>query len=101
MLKLRLSRTGKKAQPSFRILVQEHTSAVKGKYLEAIGYYKSATKPKEFKVDMERVKHWLSVGAQPSDTLAVLLKREGLEGMDKFIAPRTKKSPKKKAEKAA
>ena len=101
MLKLRLSRTGKKAQPSFRILVQEHTSAVKGKYIEALGFYKSATKPKEFKVDMERVKHWLSVGAQPSDTLAVLLKKEGLEGMEKFIAVRNHQRKTKKPEKAA
>ncbi|MBD3330863.1 30S ribosomal protein S16 [Candidatus Peregrinibacteria bacterium] len=97
MLKIRLSRTGKKSQPSFRVLVQEHSAAVKGgKVVENLGYYKHAADPKEFKVDLDRVKYWLSVGAQPSDTVAVLLKSEGVDGMDKFIAPRDKQRKKKK-----
>lgn len=96
MLKIRLSRTGKKRQPSFRIVVQEHSSAVKGKAIEAIGHYRPALKPKEFKVEADRVKHWLSVGAQPSDTVASLLKRNGFTDMEKYLAPRNKKSKKKK-----
>lgn len=95
MLKLRLSRTGKNRQPSFRVLLQEHTSPVKGKFIEEMGYYKPASKPKEFKVNIERVKHWIKLGAQPSDTLAVLLKKEGLENMDQYIAPRNKQHKKK------
>lgn len=98
MLKIRLSRTGKKSQPSFRIVVQEHTAAVKGKFIEALGYYRPATKNKDFKVNFERVKHWFSMGAKPSDTLAVLLKKSGYEGMEKYIAPRDKKRKKKKSE---
>lgn len=60
-----------------------------------MGYYKPAAKPKEFKVNLERVKYWLKFGAQVSDTLAVLLKKEGVENMDQFIAPRNKQHKKK------
>lgn len=97
MLKIRLSRTGKKSQPSYRVVVQEKARAVKGKFIEALGYYRPAEDPKVLKVDVERVKHWISVGAQPSDTVASLLKRhENLDGMDKFLEPRNKKAKKKK-----
>ena len=96
MLKIRLSRTGKTKQPSFRIIIQEHTSSVKGKFLEEVGYYRPAANPKEVKIDLARVKHWMSVGAQPSDIVAVLLKKQGVENMDVYIAPRNKKHAKKK-----
>lgn len=101
MLKIRLSRTGKNRQPSFRVIVQEHTSAVKGKFIEVLGYYRPAANPKEFKVDLDKIKYWISVGAQPSDSLAVLLKKEGLEGLDKYIAPRNKKRKKTKEDQVA
>ena len=100
MLKIRLSRTGKNRQPSFRVILQERTAAIKGKFIEELGYYKPANKPKEIKLNLERIKHWLSVGAQPSDTLAVLLKHEGVENMDQFIEPRNRHR-KKKGEQAA
>ncbi len=98
MLKIRFSRTGKSAQPSFRIVVQEHTSPVAGKFIETMGFYKPASKDKECKINIERVKYWLSVGAKPSDPLAVLLKHEGLEGMEKYMEPRNRKRTKKKAQ---
>jgi small subunit ribosomal protein S16 len=104
LLKIRLNRTGKKGQPSFRVVVQEHTASVGGKFLEEVGYYRPATKNKEHKFDVERIKHWISMGAQPSDTVAVLLKKEGMSDMDKYIAPRThhkKKKSEAKAEAAA
>lgn len=100
MLKIRLSRTGKKAQPSFRIVVQEHTASAKGKFLEALGFYRPASNPKEFKVEMERVKYWISKGAQPSPTMANLLKKNGMEGMDKYFTAPNKKGKKKKEEAA-
>jgi small subunit ribosomal protein S16 len=96
LLKIRLSRIGKKRQPSFRLVVQEHSNAVKGKFIEKLGTYRPTVSPKEFIVDAERVKYWLSQGAQPSDSVAVLLKNEGLEKMEKYIAPRDKKKKKKK-----
>ena len=91
MLNIRLSRVGKNRQPSFRVVVQEHTRSVKGKFIEALGYYRPAINPKEFKVNIDRIKYWLSVGAQPSDSMAVLLKKEGVENLDRYIAPRNRK----------
>ena len=96
MLKIRLSRAGKKKQPSFRVVVQEHSSPVKGKFVEELGFYLPTANPKEFKIDLERAKYWISVGAQPSDSVAVLLKKDGLDGMEKFIEPRNKKRKPKK-----
>lgn len=95
MLTLRLQRTGKTGQPNFRVVLQDHKSAVKGKALEILGHYQPALNPKVFKVDVERVKHWISVGAKPSDTVAVLLKGQGMEGMEKYMEPRDKKRKKK------
>lgn len=96
MLKIRLSRVGKKNQPSFRVIVQEHTSAVKGKFIEELGYYRPATKDKELVLKLDRIKHWIGNGAQPSDSLAVLLKKQGVSGMEKFIAPRNRQKKSKK-----
>jgi small subunit ribosomal protein S16 len=97
LLKIRLSRQGKKSQPSYRIIVQEHSAAVKGgKRVEELGFYNPTANPKELKVDLERVKYWLSVGAQPTDTMAAMLKREGMEGMEKYMEPRNKQRKKKK-----
>mgnify|MGYP003996267015 FL=1 len=90
-----MQRGGKKGQPNFRIVLQEHTDAVKREAIEVLGYYKPALDPKVLKVDLERVKYWISKGAQPSDPLAALLKKEGLEGMDKYMEPRDKKKKKK------
>lgn len=101
MLNIRLSRVGKNRQPSFRVIVQQHTAAVKGKFIEALGYYRPAVNPKEFKINVDRIKHWLSVGAQPSDSMAVLLKKEGLTGLDRYISPRDKKRKSKSEEKSA
>lgn len=101
MLKIRLSRIGKRVQPSFRIIVQEHTASPKGKFIDVLGYYRPTQNPKEFKVDQEKVKEWIVKGAQPSDALAVLLKNEGMSGMDKYIEPRNKKRKGKKAQEEA
>jgi small subunit ribosomal protein S16 len=97
LLKIRLSRTGKTKQPSFSIIVQEHSAGVKsGKVVEKVGHYVAVKNPKEFKADAERIKYWISKGAQPSDSLAVILKREGYSDMDKYIASRNKKRKSKK-----
>lgn len=94
MLRIRLSRTGRKNQPKFRIVVIEHSRSVKGKALEIVGYY-IPTENKEFVFDAERINYWISKGAKPSDAVASLLKQYGVEGMEVYIAPRDKKRPKK------
>lgn len=100
MLRIRLTRTGKKKQPSYRIVVAEHSKAVKRQYLELLGQYIPATKPKFFTINKDRVTYWLSKGAQPSDTMATLLKKEGFADMDKFIGNRELQRKKKKEAKA-
>lgn len=78
MLKLRLRRTGAKKRPSYRIVVAEHSSPRDGRFIEIVGHYNPLTEPATVKVDEERARHWLSVGAQPTETVAGLLKRAGV-----------------------
>lgn len=74
---------GRKGQPHYRILVAEHARAVQGKFIEAVGTYKPTSK--EFEALKDRIEYWISVGAQPSQTVARLLKKNGYADMDKFI----------------
>ena len=97
MLVLRLQRTGKRNDPTFRIVAAEKSSAVKGKCLEFIGHYLPTRNPVVFECNQDRISHWISKGAKPSDTLARLLTKEGMTGLEKFIETYTKKR-KSKAE---
>jgi len=75
MLVIRLFRVGKKNQPSFKIVITDKKKAsTKGRFVEEVGFYNPLTKEKILKV--ERIKYWLSVGAQPSDTVYNLLVSE-------------------------
>lgn len=100
MLRIRFSRTGKAGQPSFRIVVAPHTAPVKGRYIEMLGHYQPARKPKAITIQKDRVTYWISKGAIPSDSVAALLKKEGMENMDRYLEPRDKKRGKKGEEKA-
>ncbi len=71
MLIIRLSRVGRKNDPSFRIVLQEKHRAPTGKVIEFLGFYNSRLKQKSFKE--ERIKYWLGKGAQTSDTVHNLL----------------------------
>ena len=71
MLKIRLSRVGKKGQAYFRVIVTEHTKKPKGKYLELLGTYNPHEKV--LKVKKDRVDYWVSKGAQTSPTVNNLL----------------------------
>lgn len=100
MLRIRFSRTGKVGQPSFRIVVAPHTAPVKGRYIEMLGHYLPARKPKVISVNKERISYWISKGALPTDSVAALLKKEGMENMDRYLKPRNKKHTKKGKEEA-
>ena len=76
MLSIRFSRTGKKHQPYFRILVQEKLRDPQGKFVEIIGNYNPRTK--ELNIKEDRAKYWLGVGAKPSDTVHRLLAKKNL-----------------------
>lgn len=95
MLVIRLQRTGRKNLATYRIVVAEKARAVKGKFHEIVGHYLPAQKNPVFTVDTKRVEEWVSKGAVPSDTLARLLKREGVKNMDKFILRYTRQRNKK------
>ena len=71
MLKIRLSRIGKRGQAYFRVIVTEHTKKPKGEYLELLGTYNPHEKILNVKKD--RIEHWVSKGAQPSPTVNNLL----------------------------
>jgi len=71
MLKIRLTRRGKKNNAFFRIVVAEHTSPIKGGFLEVLGFLNPHTKEKSFKAD--RIAYWIGKGAQCSDTVHNLL----------------------------
>lgn len=77
-VKIRLRRTGKKKQASFRIVVADSRAARDGNFIENIGHYNPRTEPLEFAIDEERARYWLSKGAQPSDAVARLMDRVGL-----------------------
>jgi len=77
MLSIRFFRTGKKNQPSFRLVVTDKRNAPRGgRFLEMVGFYNPITKEKQIK--KERVQYWLGVGALPSDTVYNLLVKEGI-----------------------
>ncbi|WP_420644182.1 30S ribosomal protein S16 [Candidatus Leptofilum sp.] len=77
MLKIRLSRRGKKKQPSYRVVVADINAKRDGRIVERIGHYNPLTEPAEFTIKEDRALHWLSVGAQPTDAVRRLLDKQG------------------------
>lgn len=68
-------RTGKPKQPSYRIVVKEARSPRQGTFLELVGTFNPLTDPETVKLDAERVRYWLSVGATPTDTVRRLINK--------------------------
>lgn len=78
MVRIRLTRMGKKKKPFYRLVVADARAPRDGKFIEILGYYNPLTEPPEIKVDEERALLWLERGAQPSDTAKSLLSRVGI-----------------------
>jgi len=99
MLKIRMQRTGRINRPSYRVVVVEHTASPKvGKVVESVGNYDPATKKRE--LNAERITYWISVGAQPSDTMHNMLLSAGIISGKKInVLP--KKTVEKKEEPVA
>ena len=76
MLVIRMQRTGRKRQPSFRLIVQDKTRSPRSKAVEIVGFYNPRTKEKGF--NQERIAYWLGHGAQPTDTVNNLFVDAGL-----------------------
>ena len=88
MLRIRLRRTGKKKQPSYRVVVADSEAPRDGRFIENIGFYNPRTDPPTIEVKEDRALYWLSQGAQPSDAAARLLRKKGI--LDKSSAMRGK-----------
>ena len=82
MVRIRLRRIGLKKQPSYRIVVADQRTSRNGGFIENVGFHNPRTEPPTDNVDEGRVLYWLSVGAQPSDAVAYILKRVGT--LDRF-----------------
>lgn len=75
MVKIRLRRMGKTKQPSYRVVVADSRAPRDGRFIEVIGHYNPVRQPKILEIKQDRARYWLSVGAQPSDTVTYLLKK--------------------------
>lgn len=77
-VKIRLRRMGAKKAPFYRIVVADGRYPRDGRFIEEIGYYNPLTEPAQVKIDVDKAKQWLQNGAQPTDTVKALLKKNGV-----------------------
>lgn len=89
-----MKRMGNRHRPFYRIVVAKSTAARNGAFKELLGTYDPLTQPKQVRIDKERAMHWLMVGAQPTETVAYLLKTQGI--LEEFFAKRPKAKDKYK-----
>ena len=75
MLAIRMRRLGAKKRPFFRVVVTDSHTARDGRSIEVLGHYDPTSQPEAFKINRERLDHWVARGAQPSDTVRTLLGR--------------------------
>ena len=77
-VKIRLKRMGMKKMPFYRVVVADERAPRDGRFIEEIGYYDPMTENATIKIDADLAKKWLKNGAQPTDTVKVLLKKSGI-----------------------
>ena len=78
MLKIRLRRMGQIHAPYYRVIVADSRAPRNGKFIEEIGTYNPCVEPSEIKIDADKAKQWISNGAQPTESVAKLLERAGI-----------------------
>ncbi len=78
-VRLRLTRIGGKKDPIWRVVVADQRSPRDGRVLEIVGQYNAQTNPSTIKVDEERIREWLSRGAQPTASVKKILRTQGIE----------------------
>ena len=83
MVRLRLTRMGRRKRPFYRIVAADSRARRDGRHIEILGYYNPMTDPATIKLDLERVDYWVGVGASPSETVVNLIDkaRKGGEGI--------------------
>ena len=79
MVRLRLRRIGAKKQPSYRVVAADREASRDGRFLEILGHYNPRTEPSTISLQEDRIFYWLSVGAQPSESVARLFKQMGTD----------------------
>lgn len=77
-VKIRLRRIGAKKAPFYRVVVADSRYPRDGRFIEEIGYYDPTKEPADVKIDAEKAKKWIGNGAQPTDTVKALLKKNGV-----------------------
>ena len=77
-VKIRLRRTGRKKQPTYRIVIADSRSPRDGKFIEVIGQYAPRSGEQALNLKNDRVNYWLDSGAQPTDTVRSLLRKAGV-----------------------
>lgn len=77
-VKIRLRRIGAKKAPFYRVIIADERSPRNGRFIEEIGTYNPMTNPAEVKIDAEKAKQWMANGAQPTETVKALLKKNGI-----------------------
>ncbi|MBR4500837.1 MAG: 30S ribosomal protein S16 [Clostridia bacterium] len=77
MVKIRLKRMGMKKKPFYRVVVADIRSPRDGRFIEEIGYYDPMKQPAEIKIDNAKAVEWMKNGAQPTETVRILLKKSG------------------------
>ena len=82
MVRMRLRRMGAKNNPTYRIVIADQNSPRDGAFIETIGHYLPTRQPAIIEMDVDRARLWLSRGAQPSETVASMLRRRGIIGKD-------------------
>lgn len=85
MLRIRLTRVGKKNSPAYRVVVADQRKAVKRKFIEILGHYNPIMNPKQLVIDKERALFWMGLGAQPTNTVNNLMVDLGVLAKDKKI----------------
>ena len=77
-VKMRLRRLGAKKAPFYRVIVADSRSPRDGRFIEELGYYNPLTTPADVKIDADKAKQWIANGAQPTETVKALLKKNGI-----------------------
>jgi small subunit ribosomal protein S16 len=78
LVKIRLKRMGAKTRPFYRVVIADARSPRDGRFIETVGTYDPRKNPSEVTLKEERIRHWLNNGAQPTDTVRSILKKNGI-----------------------
>ncbi len=91
-VKIRLARHGAKKRPYYRVVVADSRMPRDGRYIEEVGKYNPIASPKIIDLDLENIDEWIAKGAQPTESVAALIKlaREGVPAKDKKAKPSKK-----------